>query len=83
MDSVSSQYKYAQEVKAALEKDASSTRLVYRARGLLYRRLLPTSSVVCVSMPSSLLKQQAEQQKIIRMQQEGEYPVLSSLSSSG
>lgn len=73
MDSVSSQYKFAQEVKEALEKDAIAhqTRLqgksaaIQKAAADFERRMRINAFV-------SAEAQQAEQQKIIRMQQEGE-----------
>ena len=73
MDSVSSQYKFAQEVKQALEKDAIAhqTRLqgksaaIQKAAADFERRMRINAFV-------SAEAQQAEQQKIIRMQQEGE-----------
>ena len=73
MDSVSSQYKFAQEVKEALEKDAIAhqTRLqgksaaIQKAAADFERRMRINAFV-------SAEGQQAEQQKIIRMQQEGE-----------
>ena len=73
MDSVSSQYKFAQEVKEALEKDAIAhqTRLqgksaaIQKAAADFERRMRINAFV-------SAEAQQAEQPKIIRMQQEGE-----------
>ena len=73
MDSVTSQYKFAQEIKASLEKDASAhqTRLqsksaaIQKAAADFERRMRINAFV-------SAEAQQAEQQKLIRMQQEGQ-----------
>lgn len=73
MDSVTSQYKFAQEIKEALEKDAGAhqTRLqgksaaIQKAAADFERRMRINAFV-------SAEAQQAEQQKLIRMQQEGQ-----------
>ena len=73
MDSVTSQYKFAQEIKEALEKDAAThqTRLqgksaaIQKAAADFERRMHINAFV-------SAEAQQAEQQKLIRMQQEGQ-----------
>ena len=73
MDSVTSQYKFAQEIKEALEKDAAAhqTRLqgksaaIQKAAADFERRMRINAFV-------SAEAQQAEQQKLIRMQQEGQ-----------
>ena len=73
MDSVTSQYKFAQEIKEALEKDdaAHQTRLqgksaaIQKAAADFERRMRINAFV-------SAEAQQAEQQKLIRMQQEGQ-----------
>lgn len=73
MDSVTSQYKFAQEIKEALEKDAAThqTRLqgksaaIQKAAADFERRMRINAFV-------SAEAQQAEQQKLIRMQQEGQ-----------
>ena len=73
MDSVTSQYKFAQEIKEALEKDATAhqTRLqgksaaIQKAAADFERRMRINAFV-------SAEAQQAEQQKLIRMQQEGQ-----------
>ena len=73
MDSVSSQYKYAQEVKAALEKDAIEHQTRLQSKGAAIQKAAADfERRMRINAFVSAEAQQAEQQKLIRMQQEGE-----------
>ena len=73
MDSVSSQYKYAQEIKAALEKDALEHQTRLQSKGAARQKAAADfERRMRINAFVSAEAQQAEQQKIIRMQQEGE-----------
>ena len=73
MDSVSSQYKYAQEVKAALEKDALEHQTRLQSKGAAIQKAAADfERRMRINAFVSAEAQQAEQQKLIRMQQEGE-----------
>ena len=73
MDSVTSQYKYAQEVKAALEKDAQEHQMRLQSKGAaLQKAAADFERRMRINAFVSAEAQQSEQQKLIRMQQEGE-----------
>lgn len=73
MDSVSSQYKYAQEVKAALEKDAIEHQTRLQSKGAAIQKAAADfERRMRINAFVSAEAQQAEQKKLIRMQQEGE-----------
>ena len=73
MDSVTSQYKYAQEVKAALEKDAQEHQMRLQSKGAaLQKAAADFERRMRINAFVSAEAQQSEQQKLIRMQQEGQ-----------
>ena len=69
MDSVSSQYKYAQEVKAALEKDAIEHQTRLQSKGAAIQKAAADFER---RMRINAFVSAEAQQKLIRMQQEGE-----------
>lgn len=73
MDSVTAQYQYALEVKAALEKDAQEHQTRLQSKGAaLQKAAADFERRMRINAFVSAEAQQAEQQKLMRMQQEGE-----------
>ena len=73
MDSISSQYKFAQEIREALEKDASAHQTRLQGKGAaLQKAAADFERRMRINAFVSAEAQQAEQQKLIRMQQEGQ-----------
>ena len=73
MDSVTSQYKFAQEIKASLEKDAAAHQTRLQSKGAAIQKAAADfERRMRINAFVSAEAQQAEQQKLIRMQQEGE-----------
>ena len=73
MDSISSQYKFAQEIREALEKDASAHQTRLQGKGVaLQKAAADFERRMRINAFVSAEAQQAEQQKLIRMQQEAE-----------
>lgn len=73
MDSVSSQYKFAQEIKESLEKDAAAHQTRLQGKGAaLQKAAADFERRMRINAFVSAEAQQAEQQKLIRMQQEAE-----------
>ena len=72
MDSISSQYKFAQEIREALEKDASAHQTRLQGKGASDLAAADFERRMRINAFVSAEAQQAEQQKLIRMQQEAE-----------
>lgn len=73
MDSVTSQYKFAQEIKASLEKDAAAHQTRLQSKGAAIQKAAADfERRMRINAFVSAEAQQAEQQKLIRMQQEGQ-----------
>ena len=71
MDSVTSQYKFAQEIKASLEKDAAAHQTRLQSKGAAIQKAAADFERR-MRINAFAEAQQAEQQKLIRMQQEGQ-----------